>query len=86
MLGDAFVTTDGVGDGERKGVLPASGEKVGTGLATATGEALISIEGVGAVDVGARPHAAKTTTSPTITASAIWRPRVSDPNLSGRQV
>src|SRR6266567_6939730 len=82
-LGEDRVTVDGDGNGDREGVLPDTGEKVAMGLATATGDELTSMEGVGAVEVGARPHAERTTTSPIIVAKATRPPRLSNPNLSG---
>ena len=69
------MTLDGVGDGELEGVLPAAGEKVGLGLAAATGVTATSIEGDGAVEVGVRPQAESVTTQPTAAARAIRRNR-----------
>ena len=75
-LGDVLVTFEGVGEGERDGVLPATGENVGPGLSTpATGDVLTAAEGVGTLDVGTRPHAERTTRQPANVASATrrWR-------------
>lgn len=74
-LGDGLVTLDGDGDGECDGVLPATGEKVGLGLATATGEVSMTIDGVGAAEVGARPQADRVTTKPTSAAKTTRRDR-----------
>src|SRR6266571_6514636 len=84
--GDILVALEGVATGDGAGVLPEIGEKVAMGLATATGDESTSIDGVGAVDVGARPHADKTTTSPMMVARATRPSRLSNPNLSGPEV
>jgi len=84
-LGEVRVSLDGLGEGDRDGVLPTKGEVPAVGLATATGELSTDVDGVGAVDVGVRPHADKTITSPTSAAKTLWR-LVSGPTLSGGQV